>query len=107
MSSSLTTQLRRIGQCIESYVTFRRHNSLCLYIHILTIQVLIQLTCSVGNNHIIYPRLMTVLGLELLLCGSDEVVVKVIFYKIDGTASETAAHNARTGDSALFGYAER
>ena len=27
-----------------------------------------------------------------------------IVYKIDGTASETAAHNARTGDSALFGY---
>ena len=35
---------------------------------------------------------MTVLGVKLLLGGSDEMVIQLILYKVDCTAAKSATH---------------
>ena len=46
---------------------------------------------------------MSVLSLERLYGTFREGIVQFVYDEVDGTTAETAAHDTRTGDAALFG----
>ena len=58
---------------------------------------------AIADDDIINLRLVTILLIEAFLGILNELTIKVVTNKIDGAASETAAHDTRTGDAALFG----
>ena len=55
-----------------------------------------------GNDYRVNHGFVTVFLVELRFCGSDEVVVELVFHEVDGASAETAAHNARTCYAAFF-----
>ena len=63
-----------------------------LYIYIR--YCLLQTACSVRNNYIVDLRLVTILGSELSLDGSHEVIVELLLDKVDGATADAATHNA-------------
>ena len=48
---------------------------------------------AVGNNYRINLRLVTILLLEALGNGSNEVIVELLLHQVDGTTTEATTHN--------------
>ena len=47
---------------------------------------------------------MTIFGCKFSFCICNELIVDVILYKVDGTASEATTHNTAACYTILFGY---
>ena len=64
---------------------------------------LAELARTIADNNIDDDGSLAVLGCELLLNNLHEVVVQLVGNQVDGTATETTAHDAAAGNALFLG----
>ena len=58
---------------------------------------------AVADHYVDDDRFLAIFGSELLFDGLYKVVIEFVGHEVDGATSESAAHDARTGDAFFAG----
>ena len=76
------------------------------YINTLSVYIILlaELTRAVTYDNIVDFRLVTILGVELLLGISNKLFVKVVANQVNGATAKSTTHDSRTSNTVLLGY---